>query len=110
MPASVGAPAPVYCESVAIYETALVFVGEEADCPGNIVGGCKAGHRHTFDNVDVLIASTGLVGDVHFGLYLTGANSVDAQSTSSPLGRESAGKANEAMLRGVVCRPICNTQ
>lgn len=102
LPGAVGGPASVYCEGVAIDEAALGGITEEEDGAGDVVGGGEAGHGDAAYDVVVGVGGAGLVEVVHLGFDPAGADGVGADTVGSPLGGESSGEADEAVLGGVV--------
>src|SRR5579863_9235720 len=62
VPTAVGGPAAVDREAVAVDEGAFVFVGEEGDGAGDVVGGGEAGHGDAAGDVGVGVGPAGLVG------------------------------------------------
>jgi len=98
LPGGVGGPSSVDGEGLAIDEGALGGVGEEEDGSGDVVGCGEAGHGDAVGDVGVGVGSLGLVYVVHLGFDPTGADGVDTDATSSPLGGEGAGEADETVL------------
>lgn len=102
LPASVGSPATIDREGLAVDKAALGRVGEEKNGAGDVVGTGEAGHRDAPGDVLVGVAAAGLVGDIHLCFHPTGADGVDANATPAPLSRKGAGKTYEAVLGGIV--------
>ena len=109
MPASVGRPAAIDRESLAIDETALGGVCKEANRACNVIRARKASHGNTPRDVLVAVTSACLVGDVHLSLHPAWTDGVDANATSAPLSGKGAGEPDEPVFRGVIGGPVTDT-
>ncbi len=87
---------------MAVDEAAFCIIGKEGDGAGDVIWRCEAGHGDAVGDVGVGVGAGGLVDGVHFRFDPSGADGVDADAATSPLGGEGAGEADEAVLGGVV--------
>src|SRR5205085_2208870 len=61
LPASIGGPAPIDGESLAVDETAFLGIGEEGDCPRDVIRSSEARHRHAVNDIGVGVTPAGLI-------------------------------------------------
>src|SRR5690348_12616855 len=87
-------------------KAALLIVGEKCNRLRDVVRSGEACHRYSSDDVCIGIAAAPLVRRIHFGLDPTRANSVYADSSSSPLRCEGPCESDQSMFRNVVRCPI----
>jgi hypothetical protein len=97
-PRGVSCPAAVDSKRVAVDEAALLRVGEKGDGCGDIVRGSEASHGNAARNISVRVASTRLIGCIHFGFHPTGTDGVDAKAAPAPFSSKSARQADEAVF------------
>jgi hypothetical protein len=67
LPGTIGEPATVYGEGVAVDEAAPFRIGQKGDGPGYVLGRGEAGHRGAALNVGVGVAAAGLILVIYLG-------------------------------------------
>src|SRR5690242_13006974 len=87
-------------------KAALLIVGEKCNRLRDVIRSGEACHRYSSDDVCVGVAAAALVRLIHFGLDPTWADSVYADSSSSPLRCEGPCESDQPMFGNVVGCPI----
>ena len=98
LPGSIRGPAAVHGKGVSVDEAALLRVREKGDGIRDVVRLGEASHGHAARNIGVGVASTRLVGCIHFGFHPTGTDGVDAKAAPAPFSSKSARQADEAVF------------
>src|SRR5580698_10417039 len=107
-PASVGGPASIDDERMAVDKAALRPIGKKGDSVRDVLRSGETGHGNASGDIGVAVGSARLIRRIHFCLNPARTDSIDPHAAAAPLGGESTRQPNQSMLRGVVSGAVRN--